>query len=185
MSLEDRIGRLERENRRLKLAGGGLAAAALIVVLAGAATTQQPDVIEVKGVILKNDDGKKIGELTNDERGTGIVFYDSEGETRAMFGVLPNGDGGLNVSNSESNCGVLATGLGVIKDGKLVFGAGLGPKGNGLRVTDGNASTSISASGVYINDKERKAGLNIGRTSGDSDNPGITIYKGDGTKRKL
>jgi hypothetical protein len=185
MSVEERIDRLERENRRLKLAGGGLVAAALIVVLAGAATTQQPDTIEVKGLILKDDDGKKLGELTSDERGTGIVFYDSEGETRAMFGVLPNGGGALNVSNSESNSGILPTGWGVRKDGKLVVGAGLGPSGAGFVVNKGNVSTSVAASGVYISDEARKTGMNIQVKTGDSDNPGITVRNADGTKRKL
>ena len=185
MNVEDRIDRLERENRRLKLGGGGLAAAVLIVVLAGAATTQQPDTIEVKGLILKNDEGKKVAELNSDDRGTGIVFYDSEGEPRAKLGVLANGTGGIDVGSPASHCGLLPGGLAVVKDSKVVVVAGASPLGTGIRVDDGNGQMTIWSGGVLINDKDGKNRVSIGMKSGDDGNPGITISDVDGAGRKL
>jgi hypothetical protein len=184
MSVEDRIDRLERENRRLKLAGGGVAAAALIVVLAGAAATQQPDIIEVRGLILKDADGKKLGEMTSNEMGTGIVFYGAEGGPRAMFGIQANGNGGLNVASDETTLVVVPAGWAVTRDGKPVVAAGTGPMGTGFGVEDEKGSTKIWAQGMSIKDKDGKTGLNFMLKYPDG-NPGIRILNGDGTKRKL
>lgn len=100
MTNEERIARLERNNRRL-LAGlvGVTLLAGLAVVIQlgnGSGTTPKPDgdaVDEVRAsrFTLVDENGKTRARLGVDEDGTGLRLYDENGKPRAVLSVDEDG----------------------------------------------------------------------------------------------
>ena len=81
-----RIERLERENRRLKLAGGAVVAVLLGVALVGAVMPQEiPEVIEARGIRVVDENGTVRAEMLDG----GISYYDENGTVRST--VVANG----------------------------------------------------------------------------------------------
>ncbi len=101
MSLEQRVERLERENRRLKLAGGAVVAVLLIVALVGAVMPQGiPEVIDARMFRVVDESGTVRATLgasairyfdenshqhvrMSDE---GITYFDEDHNMRATLG---------------------------------------------------------------------------------------------------
>ena len=89
-ALERRIEKVERENRRLKIA-------ALIAVLGlgGAfslgAAANPPQKLEADKIVLRDAEGKTRIVLGIDEEGPGIAFLDAKGKLRMNLGLAKEG----------------------------------------------------------------------------------------------
>ena len=79
MDIEQRVERLERENRRLKLAGAAVVAVLLAVALVGAVMPQE--IIEARGFRVTDENGELRAEMGTDR----ISYYDENGNTRATM----------------------------------------------------------------------------------------------------
>ncbi len=93
MNLEQR---LERQNRRLKMAGLIALLAVLSVVLMGQAETV-PDVIKAKRFIVVDDDGNERVLLGSTIRGYGLELFDYEGRIRMELLVDDVLDGAMDI----------------------------------------------------------------------------------------
>ncbi|MGL4465459.1 MAG: hypothetical protein ACRC1K_25190 [Planctomycetia bacterium] len=98
MSLERRIERLERENRRWKRVGLGAVAAAGIALTVGAAPA--PRVLEVAGLRLVDAKGKLHGYLSVDAGGPRLFFLGNDGSPKAAL-VVQGKDANLTVTGSD------------------------------------------------------------------------------------
>jgi len=140
-TVEQRLEQLERENRRLKLAG-------MIVVVLGGATLLWilgqlvGRTVEARRFILRDSGGEKRAEIAIGSEGmaglwlydkngkfratltvTGagtpdLVLYDENGRNRAEFGLLPDSSPGLALSEQG---GVASVGILVTQDGSPHF----------------------------------------------------------------
>ncbi len=138
MTIEERIERLERQNRHLSLGLAGAAVAA-VAVFAGAAQRQVvPDVIKAKAFHLVTDDGKtlvkiedskglgfglagtvttyagngtKLVELGATSRGGAVTTFNGQGKDLIRLGVTTDGTGLVGVfdPSGRNRRGVLAT----------------------------------------------------------------------------
>lgn len=136
-TVEQRLDQLERENRRLKLAG------IVVVVLGGAALLWALSqlvgrTVEARRFILRDSGGEKRAEITIGSEGkaglwlydktgkfratftvtaTGapdIILYDENGRNRAEFGLLPDNSPGIALSEPG---GIASVGILVTQDG--------------------------------------------------------------------
>ncbi len=92
-SLAQRLDRLERENRRLKLAGAILLLALVAVGAMGQVLPKAvPKVVEAERFVLRDTKGKTRGGLGVLADGTtALAFYDQNEKVRAVLGVEPAG----------------------------------------------------------------------------------------------
>ena len=116
MNLEERVNRLERQNRRLKMAGLIALLALLSVVLMGQAETV-PDVIKAKNFVLLDDKGTVRGGMGVTSHGSLIQLYDPKGTARATLGSQ-NGPAGTALTLYDEKGAIRAT-LGVEQIGVL------------------------------------------------------------------
>ena len=99
--LESRLSKIERDNRRLKLALGALLLALAAVPLIGAVMPEQiPEVIQARAFLAMDENGNPrshmsgLGISYRDENGTertvmsedGISYFDENRNTRARLG---------------------------------------------------------------------------------------------------
>ena len=89
-TLEQRIERVERENRRLKIA-----ALTALLGLGGAfslgAAANPPQKLEAETIVLRDAQGKSRIVLGVDEEGPGIAFLDTKGKLRLNLGLAKEG----------------------------------------------------------------------------------------------
>ena len=89
-TLEQRIERVERENRRLKIA-----ALTALLGLGGAfslgAAASPPQKLEAETIVLRDAQGKSRIVLGVDEEGPGIAFLDTKGKLRLNLGLAKEG----------------------------------------------------------------------------------------------
>ncbi len=115
-TLIERLDRLERENRRLKIAGAIL----LLVVAAGGAMGQVlpkavPKVVEAERFVLRDTKGKILATLGAEASGLlALVLYDQNGKARAVLGVVADGRPVLSLLDQN---GKDRAGLGLLPDG--------------------------------------------------------------------
>ncbi|MFH1748059.1 MAG: hypothetical protein ABIG44_13570 [Planctomycetota bacterium] len=95
MNIEERIERLERANRRMKVVALGLLAVLLGAGLVAGPAVQQaasPRVIEASGFRLVDNSGKTRAMLVVSKEGpVGLSFLDENGKMRAIFGETKDG----------------------------------------------------------------------------------------------
>ena len=94
VEIAGRVQRLERDNRRLKLAGGAMAAVLVAVPLGGAALPAQvPEVIEARAFRVLDENGTQRAGLG----ARWLAFYSEDGTIQtARFGI-----GGLGIFDEQ------------------------------------------------------------------------------------
>jgi len=90
MQIEQRVRRLERQNRFFKAA---LLGTLILCVIAGAKKAGGP--ITAEGFTLMGPGGKKAATLEVTTSGPVLRMYDGHGTTRAALGMVRSGDGYL------------------------------------------------------------------------------------------
>lgn len=106
MSIEQRIARLERQNRRLRVTVGAMLAVGAAGLLMGAAreaaSAEVPAVIRAHRFEVVTEQGKPaiILAMTNRESGT-IATLDAKGNKLVNLGVTTNGEGTVTMQNNR------------------------------------------------------------------------------------
>ncbi len=91
-TLTQRLDRLERENRRLKLAGVILLLALAAVGAMGQMIPRAvPKVVEAERFVLRDTRGKILATLGTEASGTSLSVYDQNGKPRAGLSVIADG----------------------------------------------------------------------------------------------
>ena len=140
VEIAGRVQRLERDNRRLRLAAGCLVALVVAVPLVGAVLPAQvPEVIEAREFRVLDEQGMKRVDLVAD----GLRFYDEQGTYRVGLG-----EGGLDFFDEQ---GTVRTGLG---EARLNFADEQGT----LRVT-------LGADSLGFVDEQEAIRLQLGRVT--------------------
>src|SRR5439155_15865282 len=108
-SMLERLSRVERQNRRLKLFGlvflGGLAT---VVLMGQSSTPKVSDVIEAREFVLRGQNGTRRASLAVASDGSAAIhFYDNDGKRRAAFGVLSDGLPDLHLYDKDGATRVL------------------------------------------------------------------------------
>jgi hypothetical protein len=126
MTLEERIERLERQNRRLRAAFGVFVVGAVCVLIAGQAapvTSRSaspagplllPERVRAKRFEVINDAGKPVVTLMSWEQGGWIETRDNSGRRLFDVSATDDGNGLLSTYNKEGN---EAVSLGGVKGG--------------------------------------------------------------------
>src|SRR5258708_29071639 len=91
--VEQRLNRLERSNRRLKLAVSACLLCAAVMMLMGAASPTTK-VIDAEKVVLHDSAGNERGELFANENAWGLVLF-NKNKTRAASLVVKDGLNGV------------------------------------------------------------------------------------------
>jgi hypothetical protein len=100
MTVEERIARLEQQNRRMKVAvsvivvavlGGVLVAGPLLPRQANAQTPSAPRIVEANEFRLLDESGRVRGRFAVDKDGPGLAFGDENGKLRAALRVDKDG----------------------------------------------------------------------------------------------
>jgi len=93
-TIEERLTRLERKNRRLTLAVLLTGVAAALVVTVGMARTEAvPDAVRAHSFVLLDENGKVRAMLAVAKDGPGLRLSDENGKLRASLGVTEDGPG--------------------------------------------------------------------------------------------
>lgn len=93
LTIEERLARLESQNRQLRKIGLICAGVACSAILSGAAAFYHvPDEIVAKSFLLKDDDGHLYGRFSGNNGQPQLVLYDKSGDQRIKLevdGVIP------------------------------------------------------------------------------------------------
>ncbi|MHC4223244.1 MAG: hypothetical protein ACYSX0_11970 [Planctomycetota bacterium] len=87
MSLEERLQRLERQNRWFKRIGATAVAVVAVVVLIGQAGPKKLPDLEVRSLKVKDEEGNVRASISPFEQGAALGLSDKEGKARMMLGV--------------------------------------------------------------------------------------------------
>jgi hypothetical protein len=115
-TVEQRIGALERQNRRLRHGLGITILLAAAAVLLGAA--QGPADIDVTRLRLFDAAGKVRGVMSVSNGGPALILLDDAGKPRAQMGVVADGSPAVILYDAN---GKPRAHLGVVKDGTPVL----------------------------------------------------------------
>ncbi len=95
-TLADRVGRLERENRRLKLAG--LLALSLVASVFVMGQSRPPATIEAREFVIVDKAGKSFGRLGIGDDGLPILVMRGKDDTiRALLSVYDDGSASMSL----------------------------------------------------------------------------------------
>lgn len=122
MNMEERIGRLERQNRNLKIVLGGLTACGAVALLMGQAAPAGDDVaniIRARRVEIVSSEGRPAIVLGMTAGGTGTVTtLDAKENKIVSLGVTRGGEGTITTGSGKGNelvkVGVTTEGEGVL-----------------------------------------------------------------------
>ncbi|HEY7677088.1 MAG TPA: hypothetical protein VIG69_08440 [Candidatus Methylomirabilis sp.] len=107
--LSERVVRLERRHRRLRLVGMALVVGMAALVLGGQARTEERTVIAERFVLV--DSGKKVraGLRVTRDGAVSLILLDAEENTRAVLGLRSDGSPLLTLSDKEGEVHTLLT----------------------------------------------------------------------------
>ncbi len=101
-SLEEKVARLERQNKLLAMALIGPLFLAVVALFRGPDPATIPDEIRAKSFIVVNDAGDKLAELCPDEHGSGSLgLLNDAGKYIVFAASTPNKCGALNVLGAD------------------------------------------------------------------------------------
>ena len=159
VEIAGRVQRLERDNRRLRLAAGCLVALVVAVPLVGAVLPAQvPEVIEAREFRVLDEQGMKRVDLVAD----GLRFYDEQGTYRVGLGV-----GGLDFFDEQ---GTVRAGLGE-EDGLRFYDeqgtgrVGLGVGGLDFFDEQGTVRTGLGEARLNFADEQGTLRVTLGADS--------------------
>jgi hypothetical protein len=96
MSVEDRLARLERENRRLKVTGLLLLLAAASVFVMG--QVRPPGPVDTTGLNIRDGSNRIVASLLADQEGTPwLIMSDKSGYGRIVLRVAPDSSASVTV----------------------------------------------------------------------------------------
>jgi len=142
MTIEQRVEKLERQNRNLKLVAAALlvaGATALIMGQAPAANDEVVNLIRAHRIEIISNEGKPAVVLGMTAAGTGTVTtFDPKENKIVSLGVTRNGEGTITTGNRKGNdlikLAVTTEGEGVLitnnADGKKLIEIGVTTEGN-------------------------------------------------------
>ncbi len=153
MNLDERLSRVERQNKWMRHSGALTLAATAFVLLVAQDKEQTPADLEVRSLVLKDDAGRMRASLRMEEGAPFLVLWDEEGKERASLGGLKSS--GLSLSDAE---GRKRISIAVLHDGspglalydtKRLFRLALNVSDNGsptvtLRDASGKERASLS-----------------------------------------
>lgn len=144
-SLADRLDRLEKQNRKLRMA---IFAALITVVSAGLVgfTAVQEQLLWARQFVLVDANETKRAELIIDEGAPVLRFYDAEGKARTEVGLTENGFGKVRLQDAQ---GTSRISLGQTNSGGVLS---LNAQ-NGTRIA-GFGTTSAGRPIIHLNDAE-------------------------------
>jgi len=90
-AIEERLEKLERQNRRMRLAGLGALLIAGAFVLMGQASRPRTQTVRAKSFVLVDANGMTRARLHMSAVGLVLSFYDAEGVSRAGLSVMSDG----------------------------------------------------------------------------------------------
>ena len=143
-AIEERLGKLERQNRRMKLAGLGAVVIAGAFALMGQAGRVHPSTITATGFVLVDAQGRERAKLEMYKGVPMLILYDAKGKPRAGLGVFSDGPKlGLYDANGKVRAALAAfsdgPGLGLYDaKGKLSAMLAASPDGPWLELTGAN-----------------------------------------------
>ena len=140
LTLEERIGRLESQNRSMERRLGGAVVGFMIIVMAVGFVLpeirerlekREPTIfVEGRHFIVLNKEGKTRAELTDWGQGGMLTLRDSHHNERVFLGLDKNGEPGLWMAdeNGKWRCGLSVSDKGpelklVDENGKALFSA--------------------------------------------------------------
>ncbi|MEE8242578.1 MAG: hypothetical protein V3R61_03765 [candidate division NC10 bacterium] len=172
-TLARRLGRVERENQRLKQAGVVALAVIAAVVLMGQATQSKvAEVVEAERFILRDATGKVRTRVATSVDGLTVMdFLDASGKTRIGLFLLSDGSPVLNLNGQD---GKTSAALSVLPSGPL-FSLNEGGKSRArVKVFSGGARLAL----LDRNEKPR-ASLAVR----DDGAPTLNFFDGNGNRR--
>lgn len=120
-----RLARLERENRRMKLAGLAITLPWIAIAMAAASGRDDgpkaiPKVVEAERFVLRDRDGKARAELfvDPDDGLAGLLLTTPDGETPIALAARPDGNAALGFRDKDGND---RGGLAVVPDGGMAL----------------------------------------------------------------
>jgi hypothetical protein len=100
--LNDRLERLERENKRLKLWGGIAAGGLLCIGLFGFAAPVVCDIVTGERLVIRDTNGRqRVGIDAYRSSAPGLTLNDSNGRERAKLGLNDKGDVTLSFTDEK------------------------------------------------------------------------------------
>lgn len=178
--LTNRLERLERTNRRLKLVG--FAALALV----GMAATKDvgfPDLIKTQRLQIVDDRGNVLADLGRfgSKKHPALAFYDSKRVLRATIGL--DGESDSSGSSTFDHTGTIRTTIGVAEAGPTKGNSGVNVYDkNGLIRGGVDVDVVNDFTGFFNLDANAKARVVAG-TSLEGTTPFYNLYDGNGTQR--
>jgi len=106
-TIEQRLGKLERQNRRMKLAGvGALVIAGAFLLMGQARAPRTLPEVRARDFILEDAQGRERANLTVASAGPGLVLYGEDGKLRVGLSVWSDGPG-LHLYNATGSEGIV------------------------------------------------------------------------------
>ncbi len=120
MTIEQRVAKLERQNRWMKRGGGLMLAAVACVVLMGQGKAKELPDLEVRSLTVKSKDGKELVFLGADVGWTALLrFTSKDGRHQARLGTTLSGMPSLYLGDNANRAQVS---LGLAPWGSPLFG---------------------------------------------------------------
>jgi hypothetical protein len=101
MTIDERLNRLERSNRRLKTFIMVFLCVVIAIVVMGAASTA-PKILDVQKLILRDEAGEERGELFTTDKAWGLVLYNKD-QTKAASIFVSGATNGVMLSDQNGN----------------------------------------------------------------------------------
>ncbi len=145
-----RLDRLERQNRRFKLAGSlMLIGFAALVLMGQAKPSNVAKVIEAEKFILRNTDGKTRGVLLiSDDGNPALALFDKNGKMRVRLDASKLGFFGVGLSLFDE--------IGNGRAALLLTPAGMPVLNLTRRIPDAALGLTLTQSSLFLTDKDDK-----------------------------